>query len=321
MLLPSAALCLMRAALILGLLSYCAATAKCLWEQAQKTKQRKKQQAEMDRINAFVLPEADQIDMEAYSGSQYEEKQKHCCKHLMDGDLRPAHCVHHTGDWQKPLQMHVYHFVPVYRWVVVLKSLLKQEVHDDAEALHKVHSLCTFTLGFVQVVCILISLSEMVLRLDDTALIIVLANLILSFFITIINSFTPICGQMKDAARIEELKLLHCERSREDLILLCSGSDASRTANLEKVHTEIKELAQVIYDFSPEVGNDGCSMMLSQEVNIVGCPTMFGVEALSVETKLSEVSLDIFSAQEVCLLRTCLYIKHFKWCCGSCANV
>jgi hypothetical protein len=321
MVLPNGSLFLMRAALILGFLSYCAAMATYLWNQFQKNQQAKKQKEEMDRISDATQDDSwrtsdaiqddswdmGQIDIEYQWKSEYKMKQRHCCEHMKDDGLRPVHCLHHTSGWTVA-QIHLYHFLPVCRWIVVLKSLLKHEVHDDAEALHKTYTLSTFTLGFVQVVCVLISTGESVLRVDDMALKLVFANLILSFLLTLVHNFTSIPGRMKDAARIEELKILHIERSKNDLVSLHSGSDVVRAKTLQTVHVEIRELAQVISNFHFEVGSDGTP----EPCTAVGSTTL--------PVDVSAVDLDTFSAHEICLVRTCLYIKHFKWCCGCCAK-
>jgi hypothetical protein len=317
----STAVCLMRAALVLGLLSYCAAVTKCLAKQFHENKVRAKNEAEREGQFADKKKEhSDQEEVACCTCACMREppRRKHCSAHLDDG-LRPVHCLHHTSDWLQPAQMHYYHFLPACRWIVALKSLFKKKVHDDAEVLFKAYALSTFTLGFVQVVCFLIGLSENLLLLEDTAVLIVLPSLILNLVITMSIYFTPFAGMMKDAARIEELKLLHGERSRHDLILLRSGSDAQRAAILTQVYIDIKDLAQVVRDFVPEACHDGRPVTY-------GCPTVSidccpGENAMGSQDDLSEINLDVFSVDEVCLVRTCLDIKHFKWCCGCCATV
>lgn len=258
---------LIQAALLIGPLSYCVALVKsCGAKEKDNAAETEVQRNTSTAKVAVVLGQA-----------QNQSQQ-------------PAQCIHRRLGTMAPAQIHFYHCLPICRWYVVGKAVLKHTAQDDVEVLLKVLALSVSTVGFAHAFCLCVALSEDLLDSSDILFGGVLGSLAMNLLAFVIHFLTPLPGRMKDVTSIEELKAIHRQRLNHQQISVHRASEAERAAFRSKIHEDVKALAKVVQD---------CSSSHSPH-----------------DVDLSMIDLSIFSFAEICLIQICLDMKHFKWCSG-----
>ena len=100
---------------------------------------------------------------------------------------------------REPVVLSAYHFVPILRFYLLVKDFEA----NDVEALFRVNGLSTFTLGFAQIVCMIIGLSAGYLSTDDIYIKIGIVAQTVNILNTIVYFGTNIPDTMKNSVRID----------------------------------------------------------------------------------------------------------------------
>merc|ERR1712232_126089 len=115
-----------------------------------------------------------------------------------------------TSQTKEPFQLCFYHFVPLFRYYLIVKELSS----DDIEGVFRINSLSSFALGIAQIVGIVFYvMSEGELNLFVK---INMFSQVLNWGITLLYFMTPISAYMKKTSTIEALLYNLQKRYRED---------------------------------------------------------------------------------------------------------
>lgn len=99
-------------------------------------------------------------------------------------------------------QLKVFHFVPILRSYTVIKDMEP----NDVESLFRVNGLSTFTIGFAQIVCIIMGTAGGKLQLDDTITKFGLCAQAVNIFVTALYFGTSIPSILMNISAIEAIE-------------------------------------------------------------------------------------------------------------------
>lgn len=179
---------------------------------------------------------------------------------------------------EEPFTLKHFHYIPIYRCYILIKDLMP----DDVEALFRVNGLSTFTLGFSQMVCLLLAGSEGLLKVDDVTMKVVLVNQFFNFVVTMIYFSSTIANQMKGSTKVDAMKYNLRERMQREYVRF---NDAVNQHSLRRSA------------FTQKVVDDFHAM---------------AAEEIKQLAKMPEVDLSIFSMEEKFDIRRCLRIKEIN---------
>merc|ERR1712032_751739 len=102
---------------------------------------------------------------------------------------------------RKTVRLRDYHFIPILRYYL----LIKDAEPEDIEGLFRVNALSTFTLGIVQIACMIFHL--FVLKAEWTIFIKVgIVTQIWNLTVTLLYFLTPLSSMMMSSIEVDTLK-------------------------------------------------------------------------------------------------------------------
>jgi len=217
----------------------------------------------------------------------------------------------------EPFHLKFYHFVPCYRSFI----LMKEQAPDDVEALFRINGLSTFTLGFNQLFCLLLSSFQDYPSDDNVIQYVIYANQFFNLVVTIIYFSSSIAGRMKGITKVEALKYNLRERMQRDILRYQFAMDQDALCSGEK---DVQNDKSIMGDFG-KPGSPGPQGSKTQGSKTPGSGgPIYGTEGtvqifhkmierqIKELTTMKEIDLSPFSIEEKFSIRKQLCIKQIN---------
>lgn len=114
----------------------------------------------------------------------------------------------------EPFELKMYHWLPLYRSFI----LIKEVAPDDVEALFRINALSTFTLGFNQLFCLVLTYFHQYESEGDFMQYVIYTNQLFNFLVSMIYFSTSLASKMKGVTKVAAMKYNLRERMQRDLL-------------------------------------------------------------------------------------------------------
>jgi len=198
-------------------------------------------------------------------------------------------------------RMDFYHYIPFYRSYI----LMKEQSADDVEALFRINGLSTFTLGFNQLFCLMLTYLKNYAQQGGVIQQIIYANQGFNLAVTLLYFSSSIAGRMKGMTKVESMRYNLRERMQRDILRYQCAVDQ------DALHTAFKSAKK---ECDPTFGTGECgddANGMETKVTVRTFHLMMEKQIAELAA-LPEIDMSPFSIEEKFQIRKQLCMKQIN---------